>query len=315
MGSVGFVVGLTGFEPTTPARKSDPSRSVSIPPSEGFLLPILLLAHMISRANGYLIASKGKAEAVTLAQMLSQRQNKPRVVPEIDNKRLRAAGIKSLLLICVMLVLQMILFFISAGHVVGPRPWTFFGASFVHYTISTAVLYKLNPELLVERLKRKREGSKLWDEILMRVSNLLVLIAIPVVTGLDIGRFQWLEIGVQFVALGFAFFITSTVLITWAMAVNPHFEATVRIQKNRGHKLISSGPYKIVRHPGYLAGILYTLSIPLIIGSAFAFIPVGIYAILFIIRTSLEDRTLHKELDGYSEYAKRVKHKLFPGIW
>jgi protein-S-isoprenylcysteine O-methyltransferase Ste14 len=233
----------------------------------------------------------------------------------MDNKRLRAAGIKSLLLISVMLVLQMVIFFISAGNVVGSRPWVFFAASFVHYTVSTGVLYKLNPELLVQRLKRKREGSELWDEILMRVSNLIVLIAIPVVVGLDIGRFHWSELDVQFAVLGFAFFITSTVLITWAMAVNPHFESTVRIQRDRDHKVIANGPYKIVRHPGYLAGILYTLSIPLIMGSVFAFIPVGIYDILFIIRTSLEDRTLHKELDGYSEYAKQVKHKLFPSIW
>lgn len=233
----------------------------------------------------------------------------------MENKRLRAAGIKSLLLISVMLVLQMVIFFISAGSVVGSRPWVFFAASFVHYTVSTGVLYKLNPELLVQRLKRKREGSEVWDEILMRVSNLTVLIAIPVVVGLDIGRFHWSELDVQFAVLGFAFFITSTVLITWAMAVNPHFESTVRIQKDRDHKVIASGPYKIVRHPGYLAGILYTLSIPLIMGSVFAFIPVGIYDILFIIRTSLEDRTLHKELDGYSEYAKQVKHKLFPSIW
>ena len=236
-------------------------------------------------------------------------------MPETNNKRLRDAGIKSFLLASVMLALQMIIFFISAGHIVGPRPWTFFGASFMHYAMSTVVQYKLNPELLVQRLKRKREGSKLWDEILMRVSNLMVLIAVPVMAGLDIGRFQWSDLDVQFAVLGLAFFITSTVLINWAMAVNPHFEPTVRIQKDRGHKVISSGPYKIVRHPGYLAGILYTLSIPLIIGSVFTFIPVGIYAIFFIIRTSLEDSTLHKELNGYSEYARQVKHKLFPGIW
>jgi len=214
-----------------------------------------------------------------------------------------------------MLALQIVIFFVSADYVVGPRPWMFFGASFVHYTISTAVQYRLNPGLLVRRLKRKREGSKLWDEILMRVSNLTVLIVVPIVAGLDIGRFQWSSLGVQFAVLGFVFMTLSTILLNWAMAVNPYFEPTVRIQKDRGHKAISSGPYKIVRHPGYLAGILYTLSMPLIIGSVFTFIPVGIYAVFFIIRTSLEDRTLHEELDGYAEYAQQVKYRLFPGIW
>lgn len=149
----------------------------------------------------------------------------------------------------------------------------------------------------------------------MRVSNLTVLVAIPTVAGLDIGRFQWSVLDVQFAVLGSIFFIASTILINWAMATNPYFEQTVRIQKDRGHKVISSGPYKIVRHPGYLAGVLYALSVPLIIGSVFTFIPVGTYIVLFIIRTSLEDGTLQKELDGYSEYAKQVKHKLFPGIW
>jgi protein-S-isoprenylcysteine O-methyltransferase Ste14 len=244
-----------------------------------------------------------------------QQLNKLGVVSDINNEKLRVAGFKSLLLASVMLTLQMFIFFISAGQIVGLRPWAFFGASLVHYVVSTAVQSKLNPTLLAQRLKRKREGSKLWDEILMRVSNLTVLIAVPIVAGLDIGRFQWSDLDIQFSVLGFVPFIISAVLINWAMAVNPHFEPTVRIQNDRGHKVISSGPYKIVRHPGYLAAILYTVSIPLIMGSVFTFIPVGIYIVLFMIRTSLEDRTLRKELDGYSEYTTHVKHKLFPGIW
>jgi len=225
------------------------------------------------------------------------------------------AGIKQFLLACVMLIIQMIIFFLSAGHIDMLRPWIFFGASFVHYSVSIVVQYKLNPELLVQRLKIKRGGSKLWDEILMRVSNLTVLIAVPAIAGLDIGRFHWSGLDVQFIVLGFVLLVLSTILLNWAMAVNPHFEPTVRIQKDRSHKVISCGPYKIVRHPGYLAGILFALSIPLIIGSTLTLIPSGVYSLLMIIRTSLEDRTLQKELDGYQEYAKQVRSRLFPGIW
>jgi protein-S-isoprenylcysteine O-methyltransferase Ste14 len=214
-----------------------------------------------------------------------------------------------------MLAIQSVIFFVSASHTVGCRPWIFFGASFVHFVVSTAVQYKVNPEILAHRVKRRRKGSKLWDEILMRVSNLMILIAIPAVAGLDLGKFRWSSFDVEYAILGFVLLALSTILMNWAMAVNPHFEPTVRIQKDRGHKVISSGPYKIVRHPGYLAGILFALSMPLIMGSAFALIPAGIYAALFVIRTLLEDRTLRKELDGYPEYAKGVKHKLFPGIW
>jgi len=230
-------------------------------------------------------------------------------------KEFKVAGIKQLLLASVMLVIQIIIFSISAGHIDGPRPWIFFGASFLHYSISTVVQYKLNPGLLVQRLKRKRKGSKLWDEILMRVSNLMVLIAVPAVAGLDIGRFQSSGLDVLFAVVGFVLFIISTILLNWAMAVNPHFEPTVRIQEDRDHKVITCGPYKMVRHPGYLAGILFALSIPLIIGSVFTLVPSGVYSLLMIIRTSLEDKVLHKELEGYSEYAKRVRYRLFPEIW
>jgi len=214
-----------------------------------------------------------------------------------------------------MIIIHMAVFFMSAGSFVGFRQWTFFGASFLNNLISTVVQFKFNPELLVHRLKVRRKGSKRWDEILMRVTNLTILVAVPVIAGFDVGRFHWSTLDVRLVALGFVFLTASTILINWAMAVNPHFEPTVRIQKDRGHILISNGPYKIVRHPGYLAGIFYSLSIPLIIGSAYAFIPVGIYVILLMIRASLEDRTLQKELDGYAEYTGQVRHRLFPGIW
>jgi protein-S-isoprenylcysteine O-methyltransferase Ste14 len=160
----------------------------------------------------------------------------------------------------------------------------------------------------------KREGSKLWDEILMRLSNLMVIILIPAVAGLDF-RFVWSLFGTNFVFVGLVFVIVSSVLLNWAMIVNPHFEPTVRIQKERDHKVITSGPYTVVRHPGYLAGILFAISIPLLIGSLFSFISVGIYVILMILRTWLEDKTLQEELEGYSEYVSQVKYRLFPGVW
>jgi protein-S-isoprenylcysteine O-methyltransferase Ste14 len=99
------------------------------------------------------------------------------------------------------------------------------------------------------------------------------------------------------------------------MIENPHFEPTVRIQEERSHRVITTGPYEFVRHPGYLGGILWALSIPFMIGSILAFIPAGVYVLLMIIRTWLEDRTLQKELNGYLEYTKRTRHRLFPGIW
>ncbi len=233
---------------------------------------------------------------------------------ERSSAQFRMAAIKQLFVASVMLLVQIIIFFVSAGHVADPRPWLYFGTVLAHYSVSTAVQYKLNPQLVVQRLKRKREGSKLWDEILMRASNLMVLISIPAIAGLD-GRFHWSNLDAYFAVVGFVFVAVSSVLLNWAMIVNPHFEPTVRIQKERNHKVITSGPYNIVRHPGYLAAILFAISIPLIIGSVFAFIPVGIYALLVIIRTGLEDKTLQEELEGYSEYTRQIRYRLFPGIW
>jgi len=234
---------------------------------------------------------------------------------EKNSRATGAAAIKQLLVASLMLIIQMTIFFISAGDINIPRPWIYFAAGFAHYSVSTALVYKLNPELLVQRLKRKREGSKAWDEMLMRISNLTVILVIPAVAGYDLRRSYQSNLDIPFVLVGLMSLIISTALISWAMIVNPHFEPTVRIQKDRDHRVITTGPYKIVRHPGYLAGILLALSIPLIIGSVLAFIPVGIYVILTMVRTSLEDKTLNEELGGYSEYAKRVRRRIFPGIW
>ena len=246
--------------------------------------------------------------------MLNMESKQTRFMPESDSKRLRIAAVKQIIVVYLMFSIQIIIFFVSAGHIT-VRPWIYFGFSFLHYSISTIVLYKLNPELLAVRLKRKREGSKLWDEILMRISNLTILIPVPIIAGLDVGRFHWSTLDIWFVVVGLVLLSISTILLNWAMIVNPHFEPTVRIQKDTGHKVITIGPYKIVRHPGYLTGIMTAFVLPLIIGSIYALIPAGIYTILIIARTWLEDKTLKKELKGYSEYAKRTRYRLFPGIW
>jgi len=230
-----------------------------------------------------------------------------------STKQFRIAAAKQLLVSTVMLAVQIIVFVVSAGTVPGPRPWLYFGIAFVHFFVSIEIQYKVDPRLVVKRLKTKRKGSKLWDEVLMRISNLSVIILIPAVAGLDVGRFQWSSLDVYFAVSGFFLVVLSSFLLNWAMAVNPHFESTVRIQEQ--HKVIARGPYSIVRHPGYLSGILFTSSIPLIIGSAFTFIPVAIYCVLMIIRTWLEDKTLQTDLKGYSEYTKQTRFRLVPRIW
>jgi protein-S-isoprenylcysteine O-methyltransferase Ste14 len=185
----------------------------------------------------------------------------------------------------------------------------------VYFVGSNIIVYKSNPDLVAQRLTRKRTGSKRWDEVLMRGNNLILLIVVPMIAGFDIGRFHWSSLSIDFMVIGLVLYLFSAVLIVWAMIVNPFFESTVRIQKERAHTVITTGPYQWVRHPGYLGAILWASSIPLIFGSMFAFVPVGIYVGLTGLRTLLEDRTLMEELRGYSEYADQVRYRLFPLIW
>lgn len=233
---------------------------------------------------------------------------------ETNVDSMKIVAVKQLIITYVMLSIHLLVFVVSAGQLTR-RLWIFFGASVLHYTLSIIIQYKLNPQLLAVRLKIKREGSKRWDELLMRASNLTALLLVPAVAGWDIGRVQGSTLDLWWMLVGLVLLSLSTILLNWAMAVNPHFESTVRIQTDRGHQVVTDGPYQVIRHPGYLAGILYILSLPLIIGSLFAFLPVGVYTMLMVVRTTLEDRTLCRELKGYAQYAEQVRYRLFLGVW
>ena len=225
------------------------------------------------------------------------------------------AVVKQIVVSTVMMGVMMAVFFASAGRRDIPRAWLFFGAAFVYFVASTLALYRFNPELLIARLTLRREGSKTWDEILMRAANLMGMLLIPAVAGLDLGRYGWSSLDIIYAVPGFVLFILGAVLITWAMIVNRYFESTVRIQEDRDHEVVSTGPYRFVRHPGYLSGILWMSSVPLILGSLYTLLPVMIYSVMMILRTHLEDRTLRDELPGYAEYAERVRFRLVPWVW
>jgi protein-S-isoprenylcysteine O-methyltransferase Ste14 len=104
-------------------------------------------------------------------------------------------------------------------------------------------------------------------------------------------------------------------LVSWAMASNKFFSTTVRIQDDRGQTVTSSGPYRLVRHPGYVGFLVSNLATPLLLGSLWALIPAVVLEALVVVRTALEDRTLQAELGGYRDYARRVRYRLLPGVW
>jgi protein-S-isoprenylcysteine O-methyltransferase Ste14 len=132
---------------------------------------------------------------------------------------------------------------------------------------------------------------------------------------LDAGRFGWSPLPSEALYLGVALTAAGYVMGTWAMAVNVFFEPTVRIQWERHQRVVTSGPYRIVRHPGYVGAILGGLGAPLFLGSAWMFVPTIGALLLFVARTALEDRTLRKELPGYQEYAQRTRYRLLPAVW
>jgi protein-S-isoprenylcysteine O-methyltransferase Ste14 len=174
-------------------------------------------------------------------------------------------------------------------------------------------LWLVNPEVVVARIRFHR-GTKLWDRILL-CFFLPAVYAVFVVGAMDAGRFHWSAVPWWVCGLGYVLFLIGVGIFTWAEAVNKFFEVTVRIQADRGQKVIDTGPYAIVRHPGYVGAMLFLVGAALGFGSLWALIPAGLASILLLLRTRWEDQTLQAELPGYKEYAQRTRYRLIPGVW
>jgi len=211
------------------------------------------------------------------------------------------------------LVMLAAILFLSAGRLDWLMGWAFVGIYFFWVCATGAILILRSPDLIAERLG-PRKGAKTWDTAIMSVVG-LTTIAKLVVAGLDL-RFGWTT-GISLPLQVMAMIVASLAyaLGGWAIAANAYFSQIVRIQEERGHAVASGGPYRFVRHPGYVGTIIFELSTPVMLGSWWALIPGGLAALLFVVRTSLEDRTLREELNGYREYAQTVRYRLLPGVW
>ncbi|UCH36194.1 MAG: isoprenylcysteine carboxylmethyltransferase family protein [Armatimonadota bacterium] len=203
--------------------------------------------------------------------------------------------------------------FISAGRIGWTRAWILFGLMLLTVAANLIVILRSNPRLLRERLK-KDEASKSFDRVFMAVA-IPVSLAILIVPGLDAVRFGWSSLPLGWLYVGAALHLLGDVPMAWAMATNPYLERTVRIQDDRGHTVITSGPYRMVRHPMYVGLLVMMAGWPLILGSVWTYVPVALLGILVVLRTAFEDRTLREELPGYAEYARRTRHRLLPGVW
>jgi protein-S-isoprenylcysteine O-methyltransferase Ste14 len=203
--------------------------------------------------------------------------------------------------------------FSSAGTFDWLRAWIYLVLLVGGLTISALVVFTTNPQVIVERGKI-RADTKFLDKIIIGVYSLLLLVT-PVVAGFDAERFRWSSMPFAYVYLGGALYTVSMIPPVWAMAVNPYLETGVRVQQDRGQFAITSGPYRFVRHPMYVGVIVNQFATPLILGSMWAYVPALAIAVLFIVRTALEDRTLLNERPGYSEFAEVTRYRLLPGVW
>jgi protein-S-isoprenylcysteine O-methyltransferase Ste14 len=213
-------------------------------------------------------------------------------------------------------VIIALLFFLSAGRLDLYRAWIWAGLTVLYYLFGLLVLLKVNPGLLNESGGvNRRKDSKKWDRMLLVVYAGTGLYGHVVLMALDAGRFGWSHPGPWLILPGILLYTASFNLVYWAMAVNPHFETTVRIQSDRDHSVVSWGPYQIVRHPGYLGLAMADFGSAMIIGSLYGFITAAATVLVLVIRTCLEDLTLKKELEGYREYAAKTRYRLIPRIW
>jgi protein-S-isoprenylcysteine O-methyltransferase Ste14 len=223
-----------------------------------------------------------------------------------DRRRLIVSSVLTLIAFILCL-------FLPAGTWAWPRGWLFFSVVIAASIVITLYLRRANPDVIAARVNR-HEGTKGWDRWLLGLLIPAMASILPV-AALDDGRYHWHPVPWWACGIGYALLIAGFAGFTWAEAVNKFFEPTVRIQADRGHTVVDTGPYAIVRHPGYVAASFLVLGMPLALGSYWALIPALLTCLLLVLRTVWEDRTLREELPGYEEYARRVRFRLVPGVW
>ncbi len=227
----------------------------------------------------------------------------------MDTKLIARYAIREIMGILVMGVAL----FWPAGQLDWWPAWASLAVMLAWILATAIVILYTNPGLLAERLGPRR-GAKPWDTVIMSTLGLAQL-ARYILAGLD-RRYGWtgdFPFAAQIAALIVC--IVGYALVVWATASNAFFSQIVRIQSERGHAVATGGPYHYVRHPAYFGAILYELAVPILLASWPAAIPSGLGAILLVLRTSLEDRTLQAELPGYADYARQVRNRLLPGVW
>jgi protein-S-isoprenylcysteine O-methyltransferase Ste14 len=213
-----------------------------------------------------------------------------------------------------MFILFALALFLPAGSLTWLAGWVFLILFFGFFTIVNIWLFKHNPGLLQERMSLGRSDQKGWDKVLFPL-----LLALPFAwlafIALDAVRFHWSSIPVWVQVIGAAILLFSFRLLFLTFRENSYLSTVVRIQEDRGHKVVSSGPYRYVRHPMYSAFIPFMVGTPLLLGSWYGVLLGLGFMVVLARRAVLEESTLREELQGYADYMTQVKYRILPYIW
>lgn len=231
------------------------------------------------------------------------------------NGKDRKISLKKVLLMLFFIVVVPFLPLLISGNWRWWEAWTYALIGILGFVLSRALAARRHPDLLSERARfLQHEDAKAWDKILSPLVGLGGAL-IPLAAGLDmrLGGALPFSLTVRLLALGTI--LAGYVLASYALITNRFFSGMVRVQTDRGHRVVSSGPYRWLRHPGYSGALLSYLATPVFLQSWWSFLPVLFIAIVLVIRTRLEDHTLQAELPGYREYARQVVFRLLPGVW
>jgi len=202
--------------------------------------------------------------------------------------------------------------FLPAGTVAWPAAWVFLGLIFVCSLPITWWLLKYDPGLIEERMQLRPQLS--WDKVFIAIVLVFILFWL-ILMPLDAVRFHWSRMPVELKTLGALVLLISLYISFLTMRENPYSSAVVRVQKERAQTVISTGPYRYVRHPMYTGACLFFLGTALLLGSWYGVLCTPVFIGLFAVRAVLEERLLREELEGYAEYTARVKYRFFPHVW
>jgi protein-S-isoprenylcysteine O-methyltransferase Ste14 len=225
----------------------------------------------------------------------------------------RNRAVKYIIILLLQRIIGIALYFGSAGTMYDIRGIVNTSLYLIVSIVACVLMLLGHQETLSERGK-KQNNTKKWDKIILPVFVILAYFGIYFIAGLG-NRLLWNRLSIEYFYAGIILYLLSCVFTVWPVLVNKHFEETSRIQNNRDHAVISSGPYRIIRHPGYTGIVLWAIASFLMFGTIAVGIVSAIIIIIILVRTYFEDKMLKNELTGYSEYSQKVKYRLIPFIW